>query len=537
MLLWAAGATSMFVQMPLACVSILGLRRVAKPFPAGDRFHAQALSLGIRRRVSVLTGSPGSMPMTFGFLRPAIFLPSDASEWGEERRRVVLMHELAHVRRGDAVTHLLARAALSLHWWNPLAWMAWRELLKESERAADDLVLSAGTRASDYAHHLLEVARTIQGSQAMAWAAVAMARRSQLEGRLLAMLDPAIARKAPGRKLALVAALVAAAVIVPLAAVRAQDAQNQPIPADIAAAIRAAQSQKNYEVLESAAKTAEQQGKYEVAQQLLEPAVDIRGEVSGTQSMTYGLGLLKMGELEAKRHDTQAATDFYTRAAQVLGDKPETSQAFMYLGKAAALKGDYTQAMDYFQRAQSLDATQLGPSLTWMAIVQQKQSNLDEAETLFKSALSAQDPSSAGSALTMALYAHLLRKQNRPDEAAALEAKVKEVQQAISARVGAQVTFAANPPGPGVVKPTLLQKTDPQYSDEARLAGLAGSVMLKVLIGSNGLPGDVQVTQGLGLGLDEQAVAAVTQWRFQPATKDGQPVPVAATIMINFQLL
>ena len=158
--------------------------------------------------MDVLETEAGSMPMTFGLVRPAILVPSEAAEWSAERRRVVLLHELAHVRRGDPATHLLARAAMNIYWWNPLAWIAWREFLKERERAADDLVLNAGARASDYAGHLLEVARTLQSAPAIGWAAVAMARRSQLEGRLLAILDSGVNRAAAGRASVLAAALL-----------------------------------------------------------------------------------------------------------------------------------------------------------------------------------------------------------------------------------------------------------------------------------------------------------------------------------------
>ena len=140
------------------------------------------------------------MPMTFGVFRPTVLLPAGASEWSPERLRVVLLHELAHVRRGDVAMHLLARTALALYWWNPLAWFAWREFLKERERATDDLVLHAGARASDYAGHLLEVARTLQPAPATAWAAIAMARRSELEGRLVAILDSGVNRRPSGRR-------------------------------------------------------------------------------------------------------------------------------------------------------------------------------------------------------------------------------------------------------------------------------------------------------------------------------------------------
>jgi TonB family protein len=69
------------------------------------------------------------------------------------------------------------------------------------------------------------------------------------------------------------------------------------------------------------------------------------------------------------------------------------------------------------------------------------------------------------------------------------------------------------------------------------LARLAGTVVLSIVIGTDGLAHDIQVGRGLGLGLDEKAAEAVGKWTFQPGAKDGQPVPVAATIEVNFRLL
>src|SRR5205823_11037225 len=189
MLLWIAGATAAFVSMLLTCIRVRSLRRSARPSPDRDLSVEIASLLGIPEAVDVLETRAGVMPMTCGILRPAVFMPSEAALWTEERRRIVLLHELAHVRRGDTATQLLARLALILNWWNPLAWVAWREFLKERERATDDLVLHTGARASDYASHLLQVARMVHAAPPLAWAHVAMARRSQLEGRLAAILD------------------------------------------------------------------------------------------------------------------------------------------------------------------------------------------------------------------------------------------------------------------------------------------------------------------------------------------------------------
>ena len=161
MLLWAAGGAVGLTQMLVNCARISRLRCAARPSPDRHLSVELAQALGIRDAVDVLEMGGAAMPMTFGFLRPAVFLPSDAAEWSEERRRIVLLHELAHVRRGDVAAQMVARLALILNWWNPLAWTAWREFLKERERATDDLVLNAGARASDYAGHLLEVARAM----------------------------------------------------------------------------------------------------------------------------------------------------------------------------------------------------------------------------------------------------------------------------------------------------------------------------------------------------------------------------------------
>jgi TonB family protein len=88
----------------------------------------------------------------------------------------------------------------------------------------------------------------------------------------------------------------------------------------------------------------------------------------------------------------------------------------------------------------------------------------------------------------------------------------------------------------GVVAPKILQKTEPEYSDEARLAGLEGAVALSGTITDQGLAEDMKVTQSLGFGLDEKALDAIHQWRFEPGTVDGLPAPVAMTVRIEFHL-
>jgi TonB family protein len=91
--------------------------------------------------------------------------------------------------------------------------------------------------------------------------------------------------------------------------------------------------------------------------------------------------------------------------------------------------------------------------------------------------------------------------------------------------------------GAGVSGPALIHKIDPEYSDEARRACLEGDVVLSVVVGTDGLPSGIRVQRAIGMGLDENAVAAVSAWRFKPGMKNGQPVAVQANIEVNFRMM
>jgi hypothetical protein len=128
------------------------------------------------------------------------------------------------VKRLDWLTQLVARLACALYWWNPLAWIAARRLREERELACDDLVLAHGTVPSSYAGDLLEIARAFRAGPATALAGVAMARRSQLADRLLAVLDASRVRGSVGSRQAATAVTAVAAILLPLAALTAAGA-------------------------------------------------------------------------------------------------------------------------------------------------------------------------------------------------------------------------------------------------------------------------------------------------------------------------
>jgi protein TonB len=90
--------------------------------------------------------------------------------------------------------------------------------------------------------------------------------------------------------------------------------------------------------------------------------------------------------------------------------------------------------------------------------------------------------------------------------------------------------------GGGVSAPKIIYRIEPEFSEEARKNKMQGVVILRVIIGTDGKAHDISVQRSLGMGLDEKAVDAVKQWRFDPGHKDGQPVPVQVSFEVSFRL-
>ena len=222
---WALGAVVLLARL---VVGIIAVRLVAGRTEQQDGASwiplARELAAGLGvTNVEFRCGERGTMPIAWGILRPVVMMPADAETWPDDRLRVVLLHELAHVKRADCLTHILAQTACAIHWINPLAWTAVRHARIERERACDDLVLTCGTSDVHYADQLLEIARAMRASRfsaAMAGASLAMAHRSQLEGRLMAILDRSVPRTPLSRTRTAAAGSLAFAILVPLASVQ-----------------------------------------------------------------------------------------------------------------------------------------------------------------------------------------------------------------------------------------------------------------------------------------------------------------------------
>ena len=163
--------------------------------PIMTALEAACRQIGISRPVTLLIHPDETIPFVWGILRPRLLIPAAARQWSGEQLRSVLLHELAHIMRRDAMAQVLVQIACAMHWFNPLVWVAAWRLGVERERACDDLVLASGVRPSAYARHLLEV---VTGHWPAHWAqpcGLAMARKSSLEGRLVAVLSENLNRR------------------------------------------------------------------------------------------------------------------------------------------------------------------------------------------------------------------------------------------------------------------------------------------------------------------------------------------------------
>jgi beta-lactamase regulating signal transducer with metallopeptidase domain/DUF4097 and DUF4098 domain-containing protein YvlB len=227
---WLGGMLLALTPLVLALLSLRRLERRAAVITDDswlDLLENSQRRLQMNQSVTLLKSSERQMPMTWGALRPRLLLPAEAEVWPAQRRELALLHELAHVKRGDSVVNYIAHAVCALYWFNPLVWLAARRLRAEREQACDDLVLRSGLDAGDYADELLDLATTLNAAPFATVAASPMARRSTLEERLLAILDRERNRAALTAPKIVGAVALLAAILIPISMLRAEAAETQ----------------------------------------------------------------------------------------------------------------------------------------------------------------------------------------------------------------------------------------------------------------------------------------------------------------------
>jgi beta-lactamase regulating signal transducer with metallopeptidase domain len=234
LVLWICGSITVFGALAKGLLRLRALSRGARPLDEaawGGFVDAARRSVGLRRPVDVRTTPHIATPLAAGVWRSFVLLPDASAGWSRERRRLVLLHELVHVARHDALRQLLSRVSVALYWFHPLARIAARAAVLAREQACDEAVMALGHRPSLYARHLLEMSEqlstaTLAGPEHAALVLPFMERR-QLEKRLMAILAPA-RRTRPGAAPAAAAAAMLWALMV--AAASPSESQTPPPP-------------------------------------------------------------------------------------------------------------------------------------------------------------------------------------------------------------------------------------------------------------------------------------------------------------------
>jgi beta-lactamase regulating signal transducer with metallopeptidase domain len=193
---------------------------VRRAHPAGKEwrtlYDSETDEQNLWRKVRLLESEDIKAAITVGVVRPAIVLPCDSDEWTESKRRLILSHELAHVRRWDTLVEMLALIVTAFYWFNPLVWLAVKQLRIERERDCDNAVLYSGARPSDYAELLIRIAADLEASAKPAWQLSTISQNSNLKDRLMSILNQKINRNRGSRRSVFLTGLLVLALAIPI---------------------------------------------------------------------------------------------------------------------------------------------------------------------------------------------------------------------------------------------------------------------------------------------------------------------------------
>ena len=217
-LVWVVGSVAVAGWYILSMFYVRRLLKEAEPVDRSwtDVAYVIERRLDMQAHVPIYRSKLSGSAMTAGVVRPVVILPQNADSWPVVRRRLVLSHELAHVKRRDVLIEVFVSLALVLHWFNPFAWLAASRLRIERERDCDNAVLNSGEKPSEYASLLLDIAADLAGAKRPVWQLSTISQNSSLKDRLLCILNPKVNRSTGNRRCVMKAVALILAVIVPL---------------------------------------------------------------------------------------------------------------------------------------------------------------------------------------------------------------------------------------------------------------------------------------------------------------------------------
>ncbi|MEO1052772.1 MAG: M56 family metallopeptidase [Bacteroidota bacterium] len=204
----------------LRIITMLGTSAV----PKNQSLFLQAKrQIKLSRKVKLVGSDKIQVPLTFGWLKPVVLVPVQASNWSDEQLNQMFLHELAHIKRWDYFTHLMVNLCTMIFWYNPLVWWMAKRHNTTMEMACDDLVLDQKVKASAYAMQLVEIARGTTQNNRIRKRAVALSSHSGLSKRIHSILSPNQPRNILNSTKAIICIALALGLTVPLTGMRFND--------------------------------------------------------------------------------------------------------------------------------------------------------------------------------------------------------------------------------------------------------------------------------------------------------------------------
>lgn len=451
--------------------------------------------------VTLMQNENIAAPVTWGIFRPVILLPAHFEQLPAESRDAVLCHELAHIQGHDFAMRVLVEIARAALWFQPLVWIASRHLREEQELACDNRVLEAGGRPSAYARMLLDWdTRPGAGSPI----AVGMAHRSCLKRRLHSVLSQDVRRDAVPATGVVVAWFLGLAAALPLAAI----GLTTTVPVRPVAAPRLVYAAP-MPVAAPAQIPAAPQPRVQIAQVKTAP---VQESMPGRDTFSY----VRSGPLP--RFSTNVTLVIADASVKDASGRPIEG---LRAGDFVITEDGVPQAIRVFD-FQKLDDAASGIASYYILGYYSTNVYVDGSYRRTRIAL--------GNDTTARLDYRAGYYSNKNLLAIDGSGKLFMVD-------GVTCLSCDNPVGPGPTFPVLVSRIQPEYSEEARKAKYSGTLTLQVEVDAMGNVAGVKVMKSLGMGLDDKAREAVTQWKFKPGMIDGKPAAVQVLVDVHFALM
>ncbi|HEX5070155.1 MAG TPA: M56 family metallopeptidase [Vicinamibacterales bacterium] len=502
-----------------------------------------AESAGLRHAPRLTQSDRLCVPMTTSVIRPAVILPATWRTWTNETFNAVLVHEVAHIARRDAVTQRASLMYRAVFWFNPLAWWLRHHLIELAERASDEAVLSAGTGATEYARILLDFCHAVPRTGLRASWQIGMARGSvtRTEARITQILQwtqgGSTRMTASARVRVLVAATSVAMLIAslhpvgatPKPAVELVPGPSLPVapatvtPGPVPAAKQPltvppggahAQPQVSAASVVPAIQGRPKYTPDEMREKILSQSQELPQQTPTIPQARFpadfDTSASRPGNGVSWPKDVSQAKPVYTPEARAAGVEGIVELELVVLADGTVGPVRVTKSLS---RELGLDDEAIRAARQW--IFKPGQLNGQAVPVRVPMQLEFRGANGRGA---------------RPSPAAT-SARLSPLADAF-----AKGAYLAS--GIGIVPPRNTYRVMPKYTPDGMRAKIQGEVDVEIVILADGTVGKARVVRSLdaATGLDEAALAAAKEWKFLPATLNGEPVPVLTTLTLTFRL-